>query len=148
MNKEIPVVLLVEDNPADMLLTREAFKGLYPDPQVYVAEDGEEALKFLCRDGKYSDAPRPDLVLLDLNLPRKSGEEVLKVIRERAELKLIPVIIFTSSAMPREVTRAYNLCANGFVTKPKDLDSTFQAIRNIHAFWLRTATLPSAALPV
>jgi CheY-like chemotaxis protein len=135
-------VLLVEDNPGDVRLTQEAFK----DGRVYVnltvAGDGVEAMEILRREGVYASKPRPDLILLDLNLPRKNGREVLEEIKADEELKRIPVIVMTTSKAEQDIYRAYNLNANCYVTKPVDLDDFLNVVRSIEDFWLTIVTLP------
>ncbi len=135
-------ILLVEDSPSDARLIQEAFREVDPQADLNLVRDGQEALDFVLRAGKYASAHRPDLVLLDLNLPRKSGTEVLKEIKSNEDLKEIPVVVLTSSYAREDVRGAYASQANGYVTKPCGLDEFFAAIRNIHRFWLQTAELP------
>jgi CheY-like chemotaxis protein len=135
-------VLLVEDNPADAGLVQEAFKDRRLRCDLHVAEDGAIALQFLHRVGQYIDAPRPDLVLLDLNLPKKDGREVLQEIKDDAELRNIPVIVLTSSDDEGDVHRAYGLHANCYLTKPVDLDEFLQTVWLIEDFWLTLVRLP------
>jgi two-component system, chemotaxis family, response regulator Rcp1 len=136
-------VLLVEDNPGDVRLTQEAFK----DGRVYVnltvACDGVEAMEVLRRQGIHDKKPRPDLILLDLNLPRKNGREVLEEIKADEILKRIPVIVMTTSKAEQDIHRAYNLNANCYVTKPVDLDEFLNVVRSIEDFWLTIVTLPN-----
>lgn len=137
-------VLLIEDNPGDVRLTQEAFK----DGRVYVnltvANDGVEAMEILNRKGPYAEKPRPDLILLDLNLPRKNGREVLAEIKADEELRRIPVIVMTTSKAEQDIHRAYNLNANCYITKPVDLEEFLTVVRSIEDFWLTIVTLPSA----
>jgi two-component system, chemotaxis family, response regulator Rcp1 len=135
-------VLLVEDSPGDVRLTREAFKDAKVHIKLHVAVDGAEAMAFVRREGKYSDAPRPDLVLLDLNLPKKGGREVLTEIKEDPALKSIPVVILTTSASEQEVLRSYMLHANCFITKPVDLAGFLKVVKSIDSFWLSVVKLP------
>ena len=136
-------ILLIDDSPSDARLVREALGGAFARSRLSVAPNGLEAVAFLRRQGKYADAPRPDLILLDLNLPKKSGAEVLQEIKADQGLMRIPVVVLSSSAAREDVQAAYGLHANCFVTKPGDLDHFIQAIRTIEAFWFTTAQLPS-----
>jgi two-component system, chemotaxis family, response regulator Rcp1 len=136
-------ILLVEDNPADARLTREVFEGGRLTTHLNVVSDGEEAMAFLRREGRYSDSPRPKLVLLDLNLPRKDGREVLQELKSDPALCRIPVIVLTTSAAESDILHSYDLQANCFITKPLDLDEFFEVVRAIEDFWLATARLPS-----
>ena len=139
-------ILLVEDNPADAFLTREALKQKeINNSDLSVVIDGQEALAYLHKEGKYAGVRRPDLILLDLNLPKKDGRKVLAEIKEDPLLKQIPVVIFTSSAAPQDIMQAYALYANCYIIKPLDLDNFFQVIRNVIKFWSLTASLPSPA---
>ena len=138
-------ILVVEDSPSDARLIQEAFREVDPQADVNLVRDGQEALDFMLQAGQYASARRPDLVLLDLNLPRKSGTEVLKEIKSSDDLKEIPVVVLTSSYAREDVRGAYASQANGYVTKPSGLDEFFAAIRNIHQFWLKTAELPRRA---
>ena len=135
-------ILLVEDNPGDVRLTREALKDGKIINKLHVAEDGVEALAFLRREGKYHNAVRPELILLDLNLPKKDGREVLAEIKADKELKRIPVVILTSSAAEQDIVRSYNLHANCYVTKPVDLDQFINVVKSIEHFWLSVVKLP------
>jgi chemotaxis family two-component system response regulator Rcp1 len=142
-NKEgAPVILLVEDNPADAGLVEEAFKdgSLYCD--LHFAEDGIVALNFLRRQAQFSAAPRPDLILLDLNLPKKDGREVLEEIKADPALREIPVIVLTTSEDQSDVHRAYGLHANCYLTKPIDIDCFLRKVRAIEDFWLTFVRLP------
>jgi chemotaxis family two-component system response regulator Rcp1 len=135
-------VLLVEDSPGDVRLTREAFKDAKVRINLHVASDGAEAMAFLRREGKYADVPRPDLVLLDLNLPKKSGREVLEEIKEDPILMSIPIVILTTSASEQDVLRSYLLHANCFITKPVDLTGFLTVVKSIDNFWLSVVKLP------
>ena len=133
-------ILLVEDNPADVRLTREAFKTSKAQTILSVVKDGVEAMNFLHHRDSYVDAARPDLIFLDLNLPRKDGREVLAEIKADEDLKRIPVIILTTSRAERDIMASYNLNANCYIAKPADIDQFFEAIRSTEQFWLTTAT--------
>lgn len=137
-------LLLIEDNPGDVRLTREALKNSDINVHLSIARDGVEAMDFLRRSGRFADAPKPDLVLLDLNLPRKNGREVLSEIKSHPELKRIPVLIMTTSRAEQDVNRAYLLNANCYITKPMDLDEFLRIVKAIEDFWLKTVTLPGA----
>ncbi|RDI72212.1 response regulator [Halopelagius longus] len=136
-------ILLVEDNPGDVRLTQEAFKDGRIQNTLHVVTDGVEALDFLYRRGDYEDAPRPDLVLLDLNLPRKNGDAVLEEIRNDDELRRIPVIVLTSSTAHDDIVQSYDLCANAYLTKPVDPDEFISTIQTLERFWLSVVRLPS-----
>jgi len=135
-------VLLVEDSPGDVRLTREALKDAKVQVGLHVASDGIEAIEFLKREGKHANAPRPDLILLDLNLPRKDGREVLKEIKEDAALKSIPVVILTTSASEADILRSYQLHANCYISKPVDLEGFLKVVQSIDSFWLSVVKLP------
>jgi chemotaxis family two-component system response regulator Rcp1 len=135
-------ILLVEDSPADVLLTREAFEQNKILNTLYVAEDGIEAMDFLYKRGTYASAPRPDLILLDLNLPRKNGREVLAEIKADPDLKKIPIVVLTTSGAEEDVLRAYDLNANCYVVKPVGFDNFMEAIQSIRHFWFSIVTLP------
>jgi chemotaxis family two-component system response regulator Rcp1 len=135
-------ILLVDDNIGDVVLAKEALKGANFTNRVSNVSDGVEALDFLHRRGKYADATRPDFVLLDINMPRKNGHEVLAEIRRDKGLKSLPVIILTSSEAEDDISRAYELGANCFVTKPADLDEMVQVVQAIDYFWTAIAKLP------
>lgn len=137
-----PRILIVEDNPGDVRLIQEAFQETGRAHEAAVARDGVEALDYLFQRGEFGGARRPDLILLDLNLPKKGGREVLEEIKGDGELMHIPVVVFSSSSAPADVTGAYKLYANCYVTKPADLDELFKVISWIEKFWLGTATLP------
>ena len=143
VNENRPVeILLVEDNPGDERLTREALKEGKVYSNLHWAKDGVEALEFLRRQGRYSGVPRPDIILLDLNLPKKDGREVLQEIKNDAELKRIPVVVLTTSKADEDVLRSYNLHANCYVTKPVDLEKFIVVVKSIDRFWLTVVTLP------
>ncbi len=136
-------ILLVEDNPADVRLTIEVFKDSRITNHISVVTDGEEALAFLRKKGKYVDEPRPDLVLLDLNLPKKDGREVLGEIKAAPELKTIPVIVLTTSDADQDVWKAYDSGVNSYITKPVDLEQFIGICRSIEDFWLTIVKLPT-----
>jgi CheY-like chemotaxis protein len=135
-------ILLVEDNPGDVRLTQEALREGKVRNNLNVATDGVEALAYLRREGKYADAARPDLILLDLNLPRKDGRQVLAEIKADADLKTIPVVILTTSKADEDILRSYDLHANCYVTKPVDLDQFITVVKSIEDFWLTIVALP------
>jgi two-component system, chemotaxis family, response regulator Rcp1 len=135
-------ILLVEDNPGDVRLAVEVLREAKVRNQLYVVEDGVEAMSLLRREGQYAGMPRPDLILLDLNLPRKDGREVLAEIKQDADLKRIPVVILTSSAAEQDVLHAYDLYANCYITKPLALEEFLRVIRAIEDFWLAVVKLP------
>ena len=136
-------ILLVEDNPGDVRLIQEALRDGKVWNNPHVVTDGEAALEFVYRRGIYADAPRPDMVLLDLNLPKKDGREVLAVIKSDADLKRIPVVVLTTSKEEEDVHRAYNLAANCYVTKPVEFEEFMKVIRAIEDFWLTIVALPN-----
>ena len=135
-------ILLVEDNPADIRLTQEALKELQVQHRLQVAEDGIAALKYLTAVFEDHLGSRPDIILLDLNLPRMNGLEVLAVIKASEQMKTIPVIVMSSSAAHEDIARAYRLNANCYTQKPMDIDQFFKVMKNIRSFWLETALLP------
>ena len=135
-------ILLVEDNPGDERLTREALKEGKVYSNLHWVKDGVEAMEFLRRQGKYSHVPRPDIILLDLNLPKKDGREVLHDIKNDDALKRIPVVVLTTSKAEEDVLRTYNLHANCYVTKPVDLEKFIVVVKSIDVFWLTVVTLP------
>jgi chemotaxis family two-component system response regulator Rcp1 len=135
-------VLLVEDSPGDVRLTREALKDAKVHISLHVATDGIEAMAFLAREGTHASAPRPDLILLDLNLPKKDGREVLKEIKESPTLATIPVVILTTSAASVDVMNSYRLHANCYITKPVSLDGFLKVVQSIDNFWLSVVKLP------
>ena len=136
-------ILLVEDNPGDVRLTQEALKESKVINNLYVAGDGEEAMEFLRREGKHADAPLPDLVLLDLNLPKKDGREVLEEIKTDESLKRIPVVVLTTSKAEEDIYRMYSKHANCYITKPIDFDQFVEVVKSIDDFWLTIVKLPS-----
>ena len=136
-------VLLVEDDPGDVLMTREAFQDYKVRNQLHVVTDGTEAMAFLRRAGSYADAPRPDLVLLDLNLPRMDGREVLQEIKSDPELSSIPVVVLTTSEAEEDVLRSYTLHANAYVTKPVDFERFISVVRQIDDFFVTVVRLPT-----
>lgn len=138
-------VLLVEDDPGDELMTREAFEDNKIRNTLHVVRDGQEALDFLYRRGEYAGAPRPDLVLLDLNLPKYDGRQVLEQIKGDPELSLIPVVVLTTSSAEEDILRSYKLHANAYVTKPVDLDQFIAAVRQIDEFFVTVVRLPGRA---
>jgi len=135
-------ILLVEDSPADVRLTQEALKEEKLYVNLHVVRDGVQAMAFLHRQGEYAQAVRPDLILLDLNLPRKDGREVLQEIKEDDTLKAIPVVILTVSRAEEDVARSYNLRANCYITKPLDLNQFSRVVKSIQDFWLTMVKLP------
>ena len=137
-----PLILLVEDNAGDVRLTREALREGDIDIELTAVPDGEQALAYLRREGGHADAPRPDLVLLDLNLPKKNGLEVLEEIREDPDLRRLPVLMLTTSASARDVAACYDRGVNCYVVKPLDLDDFTRLVQAIHSFWFGVAHLP------
>jgi CheY-like chemotaxis protein len=138
-------VLLVEDSPGDVRLTREALKDAKVQISLHVAQDGIDAMAFLEHAGKHINAPRPDLILLDLNLPKKDGREVLKEIKESLSLRSIPVVILTTSSSESDVLQSYNLHANCYISKPVDLEGFLKVVQSIDSFWLSVVKLPHGA---
>ena len=136
-------VLLVEDSPGDIRLTQEALKDAKIHINLHVVRDGEQAMSFLMREGEHANAPRPDLILLDLNLPKKDGREVLQEIKESPTLKIIPVVILTTSAAEADILRSYLLHANCYITKPVSLDGFLTVVKSIEDFWMSVVRLPS-----
>ncbi len=135
-------ILLVEDNPGDVRLTREALKDGKVWNTLHVVEDGVAAMAFARKEGQYAHAPRPDLILLDLNLPKKDGREVLALLKSDETLKRIPVVILTTSQAEEDILKAYNLSANCYITKPVDFDQFLKVVRTIEEFWLTIVKLP------
>jgi chemotaxis family two-component system response regulator Rcp1 len=135
-------ILLVEDNPGDVRLTQEALKDAKVLNKVYVVRDGVETMAFLRQQGKYADAVRPDLILLDLNLPKKDGREVLAEIKEDTDLKRIPVVVLTVSKAEEDIIKSYELHANCYITKPVDLDRFLEVVKAVEDFWLTVVKLP------
>jgi CheY-like chemotaxis protein len=136
-------ILLVEDNPADARLIKEVFKDTKTKNRLYVVKDGVEAMAFLNQELEYTDIPRPDVILLDLNLPRKDGREVLKELKEDDILKRVPIVILTTSSAEEDIIRTYNNHANCYITKPVDFDQFLKVINSIEDFWLSVVKLPS-----
>ena len=137
-------VLLVEDDPGDVLMTQEAFEEHKVGNRLHVVPDGVEALRFLRREEEFADAPRPHLILLDLNLPRKDGREVLEEIKSDDELAHIPVVVLTTSEAEEDVVRSYRLHANAYVPKPVDFDQFIQVVRKIDDFFVTIVRLPQS----
>ena len=135
-------ILLVEDNPGDERLTREALKEGKVYNNLHWVKDGVEAIEFLHKRGKHANAPRPDIILLDLNLPKKDGREVLSEIKQDPALRSIPVVILTTSKAEEDVLKSYHLHANCYVTKPVDLEKFIVVVQSIDRFWLTVVTLP------
>jgi two-component system response regulator len=139
--KEKPRILLVEDNPGDIRLTQEALKESQMEIHLDIVTDGEQAVDFLLKRGKFTEAIRPNLILLDLNLPKKNGIEVLKEIKADESLKKIPVIVLTTSDADHDINKAYSLHANCYILKPVDFDDFAKVIRLVESFWFKTAKL-------
>lgn len=142
MSSQAINILLVEDNPADVLLTQEALEESKLINCISIVKDGEEAMGFLRKEGKYKDAITPDLILLDLNLPKKDGREVLKDIKDDPELMVIPVVILTTSAADEDVLRTYQLHANCYIMKPVDFEQFTRVVQTIECFWFSIVKLP------
>lgn len=138
-------ILLIEDNPGDVRLTREALKEAKININLAVANDGLEAMKMLHQEAPYSNQPLPDLVLLDLNMPRMDGREVLRLIKTDDSLKRIPVVVLTTSAAEKDILQAYGMHANCYITKPVELDQFMEIVKSIEGFWLTVVKLPKAA---
>ena len=144
MERTRPInILLIEDNPGDVRLTQEAFKEGRMDIDLSVCMDGVEAVKFLKKQEKYGDAVTPDLILLDLNLPKMDGREVLEVVKSDPALKRIPVVVLTTSNAEQDILKSYNLHVNCYINKPVDFDKFFDIIQKIEDFWLSIAVLPT-----
>ncbi len=141
-NSKLIEILLVEDNPGDVILTEEALRDDKLKVTLNVVNDGEEAMDFLNRRGAHTNAPRPDLILLDLNLPKKDGREVLAEIKNDPLLKSIPVVILTTYQAEEDILKAYALNANCYVQKPIDLDQFIKVVKNIESFWFTVVKLP------
>ncbi len=135
-------ILLVEDNAADVRLTQEALKEAKVANRLHVVEDGAKAMDFVRHTGAYAQSPRPDLILLDLNLPRKDGREVLKELKDDPDLRRIPVVVLTTSQAEEDILRAYNLHANCYISKPVDFGNFMTVVRSIEDFWLTVVRLP------
>jgi CheY-like chemotaxis protein len=138
-------ILLVEDNPADVRLTRESLKDCRFSNELFVAKDGEEAIQFLCQEGHHISSPRPDLVLLDLNLPRKDGRAVLAFAKGRVDLKEIPIVILSSSRAKRDIVQTYALHANCYISKPLGIEEFSGVVKAIESFWFSIVKLPRDA---
>lgn len=136
------IIFLVEDNRGDIRLIQEALKSTTTEYEVVVARDGMEAMAYLRRDGEYADATRPDLILLDLNLPKKDGREVLAEIKADPSLKYIPVVVLTTSRNEEDISKSYDLHVNCYISKSRNLTQLFRIVRGIEEFWLETASLP------
>jgi DNA-binding response OmpR family regulator len=136
-------ILLVEDNPADARLIREVFKDTKIKNELYVVKDGVDAMALLNQEDEYANFPRPDVILLDLNLPRKDGREVLKELKEDDALKSVPIVVLTTSSAEEDIIRTYNNHANCYITKPVDFDQFLKVINAIEDFWLTVVSLPS-----
>ena len=144
MSNETPInILLVEDNPGDVRLTLEAFKEGKVNNEIRVVNDGVEALAYLRQEGQYADVQQPDVILLDLNLPKKDGYEVLAEIKQDPDLKRIPVVILTTSEAERDILQTYYMHANCYITKPVDLDQFITVVKSIETFWLNVVKLPA-----
>lgn len=143
MSSDEVIILLVEDNPGDARLTIEAFKDARLEHELHHVKDGLEALHFLRKEGEYSDAPTPNIVLLDINMPKVDGIEVLKEVSDDHKLKQIPFIVLTTSEADRDIASAYTLNANCFVKKPLDFNDFIKAIKTIEHFWLSIVKLPN-----
>ena len=141
-NLNVIEVLLVEDDPGDVVLIREAFEHNKVYNALHVVSDGVQALEFLRREGDHADAPRPDLVLLDLNLPRKDGRQVLAEVKDDTDLRTIPVVVLTTSEAEEDILRSYDLHANAYVTKPVDFDRFIEVVRQIDDFFVSVVKLP------
>ncbi len=137
-------ILLIEDNPGDVRLTQEALRDGKVWNNFHQVPDGIEALAFLRQEGKYADSPRPDLILLDLNLPKKDGREVLAEIKSHPDLAMIPVVVLTTSRAEEDVLKSYGLHANCYIVKPIDLDQFIHVVQSIESFWLCIVKLPSS----
>ncbi len=135
-------ILLVEDNPADIRLTQEALRDSKLVNRLHVAQDGIQALDFLCRRNGFEDVPRPDMILLDLNLPRMDGRELLEQIKSMPEIRAIPVVVLTTSEADEDILRSYRLHANCYITKPVDFDHFISVVQGIEGFWFSIVKLP------
>ncbi len=142
MAERAPEILIVEDNPGDARLMLEAFKETAIECRLVHVTDGEQALAYLKPKAKPGASSQPSLILLDLNLPRVNGREVLAAIKSHEQLKSIPVVVFTTSQAPEDIHQVYNLCANCYITKPGDLDRFLEVVKGIQQFWLQTVQLP------
>jgi two-component system response regulator len=136
-------ILLVEDDPGDELITREAFEHNKLKNRLHVAHDGEQGLDYLYKRGEFADAPRPDLILLDLNLPKYDGRQLLEKVKSDPDLARIPIVVLTTSAAEEDILKSYKLHANAYVTKPVDLDQFMKAVRQIDEFFVQVVRLPN-----
>lgn len=136
-------ILMAEDNPGDARLTLEAFKEWHLENAIHVVTDGEEALNFLYQRGKYTSAPRPDMILLDINMPKKNGVEVLAEIKQDDNLKRIPVIMLTTSKAEEDILKTYNYHANSYITKPVDVDKFIEVVKSLENYWFSMVKLPN-----
>lgn len=143
VQEKVKIIFLVEDNRGDIRLIQEALKNSSVPHEVVTVRNGMDAMAFLHREGEYTDAPRPDLILLDLNLPRKDGREVLAEIKADPQLKRIPVVVLTTSKNEEDIVQSYNLHVNCYITKSRNLSQLFEIVKGIEDFWLKIATLPS-----
>jgi two-component system response regulator len=145
-------ILLVEDSPSDALLTREALNTCKLLNKLHVVDNGVDAIAFLRREGPFASVPRPDLILLDLNLPKMDGRDVLREIKADGDLKIIPVVVLTSSDAEEDILKSYNLSANCYITKPVEFDKFVKVVRSIREFWFAVVTLPpqryTGAVPI
>ena len=137
-------ILLVEDSPGDVRLTQEALRDAKVQNNLHIVTDGEDAIAFLRRTGSYTEVPRPDLILLDLNLPKKDGREILAEIKADASLQTIPVVVLTTSESEADILQSYQLHANCYITKPADLEGFMKVVRSIEGFWLSIVKFPPA----
>ncbi len=144
-NSRLLNVLLVEDSPSDVELTSMAFEQFRHPNKLHVVEDGEEALNFLYQRGAHMNAVQPDMILLDINIPKQSGQEVLEIIKNDNGLKHIPVIVLTSSDAPRDISRSYGSHANCYIIKPINVDNYLCVVNKVEAFWMNTARLPGSS---
>jgi CheY-like chemotaxis protein len=140
-------ILMVEDSPIDVMMAREALEQAKVLNNLSIAENGVEAMSFLRREGKYVKAPRPDLIFLDLNMPRKDGREVLHELKEDPELRLIPVVVLTTSKAEEDILKSYGLHANCYITKPVDFDRFAEVVKTVQDFWFSVVTLPPNETP-
>lgn len=138
-------ILLVEDDPGDELITREAFEHNKLKNRLHVAHDGQEGLDYLYKRGQFADAPRPDLILLDLNLPKYDGRQLLEKVKSDPDLARIPIVVLTTSSAEEDILRSYKLHANAYVTKPVDLDQFMKAVRQIDEFFVQVVRLPGGS---
>lgn len=135
-------ILLVEDNPADIRLIKEVFKDTDSNIEIFVVKDGVDVMDFLNQKSRFQDVPKPDIILLDLNLPRKDGREVLREIKENDDFKYIPIVVLTTSSSKEDVIKTYGNHANCYITKPVDFDRFLKVIKSIEDFWLKIIELP------